>query len=102
MIGADLAIWLLEVNASPDMSHSTATTGTANDRFNINHPNINCAPLAQLVPAVSEDLAKILVDRQADKKADVGYVCAMDISTYFLPSCFMLADGLFCYPKENQ
>eukprot|EP00730_Choanoeca_flexa_P008965 TRINITY_DN12564_c0_g1_i11.p1 TRINITY_DN12564_c0_g1~~TRINITY_DN12564_c0_g1_i11.p1 ORF type:complete len:952 (+),score=145.12 TRINITY_DN12564_c0_g1_i11:64-2919(+) len=53
MVDCDMNLWLLEVNASPDMSHSTATT-------------------AKLVQAVSEDLIKVVVDRRANKSAPTG------------------------------
>lgn len=55
MFGFDIMVddqyrpWLIEVNSSPSMDKSTPVT-------------------AQLVPAVLEDLIKVVVDRASDKK----------------------------------
>mmetsp|Transcript_48552 Transcript_48552/g.112529 ORF Transcript_48552/g.112529 Transcript_48552/m.112529 type:complete len:239 (+) Transcript_48552:567-1283(+) len=43
MVGEDLSVWLLEVNSSPDLSYSTATTRV-------------------LVKAMLEDLVQVIVD----------------------------------------
>eukprot|EP00043_Microstomoeca_roanoka_P008574 m.82550 g.82550 ORF g.82550 m.82550 type:complete len:994 (+) comp14302_c1_seq2:358-3339(+) len=53
MIDDNYNVWLLEINSSPDLSHSTDVT-------------------AQLVEIMFEDLMKVILDRRTNKKCDTG------------------------------
>ncbi|CAD8172525.1 unnamed protein product [Paramecium octaurelia] len=53
MIDDKFHVWLIEINSSPDFSYSTHVT-------------------EKLVKEVSEDLIKVVIDRENDKKCDTG------------------------------
>ena len=53
MIDECFKVWLLEINSSPDLSHSTEVT-------------------AQLVEAMFEDLVKVVIDRKLNAKQETG------------------------------
>lgn len=53
MVDSNLKLWLIEINSSPDLSHSTAVT-------------------AQLVKCMLEDLLKVVIDRKVNRKCDTG------------------------------
>lgn len=82
----DPQVWLIEVNSSPDMSHSTAVTGMRQmqdasllelNAFFSPVP-LRCSQLmlsslsAALVKQVSEDILKVVLDRRKSRKADTG------------------------------
>lgn len=60
MIDDKFHVWLIEVNSSPDFSYSTVF------RYMIQ------SVTERLVKEVSEDLIKVVVDRQNNKKCDTG------------------------------
>ncbi len=53
IIDDTLKMWLLEINLCPTMEHSTKVT-------------------SHLVPKMTEDMIKVLVDRKESKTADTG------------------------------
>eukprot|EP00042_Codosiga_hollandica_P047472 m.515186 g.515186 ORF g.515186 m.515186 type:complete len:155 (+) comp57461_c0_seq2:2450-2914(+) len=64
MLDEDYHVWLIEVNSSPCLEHSTAVT-------------------ARMCPEVIEDTIKVVVDRKKNKKADIGSVLTV---APFVPS----------------
>ncbi|XP_022907043.2 tubulin glycylase 3A-like isoform X1 [Onthophagus taurus] len=53
ILAEDFSPWLLEINSSPDLSHSTSVT-------------------SRMCPHCLEDLVKVIVDKRRDPKADTG------------------------------
>lgn len=73
MVNENFKVWLIEVNASPDMSHSTEVTGSGCHDVASVSPHFH-ARVASLVQQVSEDILKVVIDRKVDKTADTGSV----------------------------
>ncbi|CAG0921237.1 unnamed protein product, partial [Notodromas monacha] len=53
MLTSDCKPWIIEINSSPDLNHSTPVT-------------------TRLVPQMFEDLIKVLIDRRVDRNAETG------------------------------
>lgn len=62
MIDDKFHVWLIEINSSPDFSYSTVFI-----IYN-NYQHVT----EKLVKEVSEDLIKVIIDREIDKKTSTG------------------------------
>lgn len=62
MLDDKFHVWLIEINSSPDFSYSTVLF------FYYNFKHVT----EKLVKEVSEDLIKVVIDRESDKKTSTG------------------------------